>query len=66
MGCVALRVESPEEVAPAIQKANDIDDRPVVLEFRTDSSEKVFPMVPSGKTNDAIITDPALGEDYVQ
>ena len=28
MGCVGLRVESPEEVRPAIDKANSIDDRP--------------------------------------
>ncbi len=48
MGCVGLRVESPDEVGPAIDKANEIDDRPVVLEFRTDASEKVFPMVPLG------------------
>jgi acetolactate synthase-1/2/3 large subunit len=66
MGCEAIRVESPEEVEPAIQKANEIDDRPVVIDFRTDSSEKVFPMVPAGLSNDAIITDPALGEDFVQ
>ncbi len=66
MGCVGMRVESPEEVESAIQKANEIDDRPVVIEFRTDSAEKVFPMVPAGKTNDDIITDPALGEDFVQ
>jgi acetolactate synthase-1/2/3 large subunit len=56
MGCVGIRVESPEEVAPAIEKANSIDDRPVVIEFRTDSSEKVFPMVPAGASNDDIIT----------
>ncbi|MFP5256958.1 MAG: acetolactate synthase large subunit [Acidimicrobiia bacterium] len=66
MGCVGMRVEAPEEVESAIQKANEIDDRPVVIEFRTDSAEKVFPMVPAGKTNDDIITDPALGEDFVQ
>jgi acetolactate synthase-1/2/3 large subunit len=41
-------------------------DRPVVIDFRTDSSEKVFPMVPAGKSNDDIVTDPALGKDYVQ
>lgn len=58
MGCVAIRVESPEEVGPAIDKANEINDRPVVIEFRTDSSEKVFPMVPSGLTNDDIVVDP--------
>ena len=62
MGCVAMRVESPEEVAPAIQKANDIDDRPVVLEFRTDSSEKVFPMVPAGRSNSDIVVGPSEGD----
>ncbi len=66
MGCVGMRIDSPEEVESAIQKANEIDDRPVVIDFRTDSSEKVFPMVPAGLSNDAIITDPALGEDFVQ
>jgi len=62
MGCVGLRVESPEEVQPAIEKANSIDDRPVVIEFRTDSREKVYPMVPAGATNDEVIVDPAHGE----
>jgi acetolactate synthase-1/2/3 large subunit len=58
MGCVAFRCESPEEVQPAIDKANEIDDRPVVVEFRTDSNEKVFPMVPAGMTNDQIVVPP--------
>jgi acetolactate synthase-1/2/3 large subunit len=43
-------------VQPAIDKANSIDDKPVVIEFRTDSREKVFPMVPAGASNDEIIT----------
>ena len=58
MGCVGLRAESPEEVQPVIDKANDIDDRPVVIDFRTDSQEKVFPMVAAGRTNDAIQVPP--------
>jgi acetolactate synthase-1/2/3 large subunit len=58
MGCVAFRVESPEEVQPTIDKANEIDDRPVVVEFRTDSNEKVFPMVPAGMTNDDLLVPP--------
>jgi acetolactate synthase-1/2/3 large subunit len=62
MGCVGMRVESPDEVDAAIQKANEIDDRPVVIDFRTDSREKVYPMVPSGKANDDIIVDPSQGE----
>ena len=59
MGCVALRVEAPEEVAPAIAKANEIDDRPVVLEFRTAAGENVFPMVPPGQSNSDIVVDPS-------
>jgi acetolactate synthase I/II/III large subunit len=62
MGCIGMRVEHPEEVLPAIEKANEIDDRPVVIDFRTDSSEKVYPMVPAGLTNDDIIVDPSQGE----
>ncbi len=58
MGCVAIRVESPEEVAPAIEKANSINDRTVVVEFRTDSNEKVFPMVPAGQSNDDLLVHP--------
>jgi acetolactate synthase-1/2/3 large subunit len=58
MGAVGLRVESPEEVAPAVEKANAIDDRPVVVDFRTDAFEKVFPMVPAGAPNDAIVVHP--------
>ena len=59
MGCVGIRVESPEEVAPAIEKANSINDRSVVVEFRTDSDEKVFPMVPAGQSNDDLLVHPS-------
>ena len=59
MGCIGIRVESPEEVQPAIDKANEIDDRPVVLEFRVDAREKVFPMVAAGQSNDDIVLHPS-------
>jgi acetolactate synthase I/II/III large subunit len=62
MGCVGFRVEEPEEVLPTIEKANSIDDKPVVIDFRTDSMEKVYPMVPTGKTNSEIVVDPAHGD----
>jgi acetolactate synthase-1/2/3 large subunit len=62
MGCVGLRVETPEEVVPAIEKANSIDDRPVVIDFRVDWSEKVYPMVAAGTSNDDVILSPAQGE----
>ena len=59
MGCVGIRVDSPEEVQPAIDKANGIDDRPVVVDFRVAASEKVFPMVPAGATNDDLLLPPS-------
>ncbi len=62
MGCEGMRVEDPEDVLPAIQKANEIDDRPVVIDFRTDHREKVYPMVPAGQSNSNIVVDPSQGE----
>ena len=58
MGCVGIRVESPEEVEPAIALANSINDRSVVIEFRVDAGEKVFPMVPAGFGNDDVLLHP--------
>ncbi len=58
MGCTGIRVESPEEVGPAIEKANSINDRPVVIEFRTEAAEGVFPMVPARHSNDDVIVHP--------
>jgi acetolactate synthase I/II/III large subunit len=62
MGCVGIRAESPEDVGPAIEKANSIDDRPVVVDFRTDAFEKVFPMVAAGQSNDNIVVHPDQAE----
>ena len=58
MGCVAFRVEHPDDIQPTIDKANAIDDRPVVIEFRTDASEKVFPMVAAGHSNSDVQVPP--------
>jgi acetolactate synthase I/II/III large subunit len=62
MGCVGMRVDSPEEIDIAIEKANSINDRPVVIDFRTDEGEKVFPMVPAGVTNDDLEVHGSLQE----
>ena len=59
MGCVGIRVESPEEVESAIDKANSINDRPVVVEFRVAPTEQVFPMVAAGRSNDEIMLQPS-------
>ena len=59
MGCVGMRVDSPEEVPAAIAKANEIDDRSVVIDFRVAADEKVFPMVPPGAANSDIVVPPS-------
>ena len=62
MGCVGMRVDNADDVVTTIEKANEIDDRPVVIDFRTDWREKVYPMVPAGSSNDDIILGPEFGE----
>ncbi len=58
MGCAGFRAERPEEVAPTIEKALAINDRPVVVEFRCDPDAMVFPMVPAGGSNDDVVMGP--------
>ena len=58
MGCVAIRVEDPDEVDAAIERANSINDRPVVLEFVTEAEENVYPMVPGGQSNSDVVVPP--------
>jgi acetolactate synthase-1/2/3 large subunit len=65
MGCVGMRVDTPEDVGPTIDKANEIDDRPVVVEFRVDYREKVYPMVPAGGSNDDVILGPPRAGEEV-
>ncbi|MFB3739286.1 MAG: acetolactate synthase large subunit [Candidatus Velamenicoccus archaeovorus] len=57
-GAVGLRAEHPDEVDPVIEKALSIEDRSVVIDFRCDPREMVFPMVPAGSSNDDIIIGP--------
>lgn len=54
LGCVAFRVTKPEEVAPAIERARQINDRPVVIDFIVGEDAQVWPMVAAGVSNDEI------------
>ncbi len=58
MGCAGFRAERPDEVAPIIEKALAINDRPVVVDFVCDPEAMVFPMVPAGGSNDIVIMGP--------
>jgi acetolactate synthase-1/2/3 large subunit len=46
-GIEGVKVESPDEVMPALRAALDCDG-PFVLDFRIEREENVFPMVPAG------------------
>jgi acetolactate synthase-1/2/3 large subunit len=54
MGCVGLRAEEPADVDAVIEKANSINDVPVVVDFVVHKDAMVWPMVAAGTSNDDI------------
>lgn len=48
-GHVGIRVEKPEDVRPALEKAFALKDRTVFIDFITDRTENVYPMIELGK-----------------
>ncbi|MDP2904086.1 MAG: acetolactate synthase 3 large subunit [Methylovulum sp.] len=48
-GHVGLRIDKPEEVRPALEKAFAMRDRTVFLDIITDRTENVYPMIEAGK-----------------
>ena len=53
-GAVGIRIEKKEEVRPAIEKAMHTKNV-VVMDFRVEGEENVYPMVPAGKRLDDMI-----------
>ncbi len=58
-GHVGLLIEQPKDVEPALREARKLKDRTVFLDFRTDPTENVFPMVQAGKG----LTEMLLGSE---
>jgi len=54
-GIPGFRVERVEELEAVLAKAAAITDMPVLIDFRVDPDEMVFPMVPSGASNDEVL-----------
>ena len=48
-GHVGMKIERPEDVEGALKEAFKLKDQLVFLDFITDQTENVFPMVPGGK-----------------
>jgi len=54
-GCVGLRCEKADDVDATIQKAMEINDVPVVIDFVVHADAMVWPMVAAGTSNDEIL-----------
>jgi acetolactate synthase-1/2/3 large subunit len=54
MGCESIRVTTEEEIVPAIQRAREINDRPVVIDFIVGEDAQVWPMISGGASNEEI------------
>ena len=49
-GAVGMRIDKREQVTDALKKALKINDKPVIMDFRIEREENVFPMIPSGQS----------------
>jgi acetolactate synthase-1/2/3 large subunit len=54
-GCVGLSCDSSDDVDATIKKAMEINDVPVVVDFRVNKDSMVWPMIAGGASNDAIL-----------
>ncbi|MEU9341929.1 acetolactate synthase large subunit [Streptomyces sp. NPDC048278] len=64
MGCHAIRCESPDDLDKAIEEANSINDRPVVVDFIVHEDAMVWPMVAAGTSNDEIMAARDVRPDF--
>jgi acetolactate synthase I/II/III large subunit len=63
-GCAGLRCDRPEDVDATIEKAMEIDDVPVVVDFVVHQDAMVWPMVPAGTSNDDIQVARDMAPDW--
>ncbi|MFR9674521.1 acetolactate synthase large subunit [Streptomyces sp. TR06-5] len=64
MGCVGIRCEDPEQLDAVIEKANSINDRPVVVDFIVHEDAMVWPMVAAGTSNDEVMAARGVRPDF--
>lgn len=62
-GLCGLRVTQRSEVEPAIRKAEETEGT-VVIDFRVEAEDSVYPMVPSGAALDAMIRRPVAEMEF--
>ncbi len=54
-GHVGMKIENPDDVEPALREAMTLKDRLVFMDFITDQTENVYPMVPAGAGQNEMI-----------
>lgn len=59
-GHVGMRIEKPADVRPALDEAFAMKDRTVFMDFITDDSENVFPMIEAGKGHHEMRLPPGM------
>ncbi|NSC24078.1 acetolactate synthase large subunit [Streptomyces albus subsp. chlorinus] len=64
MGCVGIRCEDPAQLDAVIEKANAINDRPVVVDFIVHEDAMVWPMVAAGTSNDEVMAARGVRPDF--
>jgi acetolactate synthase-1/2/3 large subunit len=64
MGCVGIRCEHPDQLDAVIEKANAINDRPVVVDFIVHEDAMVWPMVAAGTSNDEVMAARGVRPDF--
>ncbi len=58
-GAAGFRITKPEEMKPVLEKALEINDRPVVMDFQVVQEANCYPMVPAGAALNEMVEEPS-------
>ena len=59
-GHVGMRIEKAADVRPALEEALKLKDRTVFMDFLTDPTENVYPMIEAGKAHNDMRLSPGM------
>ncbi|MEN8259890.1 MAG: thiamine pyrophosphate-dependent enzyme, partial [Pseudomonadota bacterium] len=62
-GHVGMLIENPEDVRPVLEEAFSMKDRTVFMDFVTDKTENVYPMIEAGKAHHEMRLTPGAPTD---
>jgi acetolactate synthase-1/2/3 large subunit len=62
-GHVGMRIDKPSEVRPALEEAFKLKDRTVFMDFLTDPTENVYPMIEAGKAHHEMRLAPGIAAE---